>query len=92
MNRVIIPTSDPTYGDVYFNKDLVGSVVRGSNNSVNIKYNFNDGSLVFNLAVTETGSSATYDAFIKAIYAANPGGDSKVILPEGQSIATVLFN
>ena len=90
MNRVIIPTSDPTYGDVYFNKDLVGSVVRG-NSSVTIRYTSNDNPLTFNLAVTETGSNATYDAFIKAIYAANPGGDSKVILPKGQSITTVLF-
>ena len=91
MNRVIIPTSDPTYGDVYFKKDAVASVLRYSNNSVTIQRNFRDSPFTCNLAVAEIGSSATYDAFVKAIYADSPGGDSKVILPEGQSIATVTF-
>jgi ABC-type branched-subunit amino acid transport system ATPase component len=91
MNRVIIPTSDPTYGDVYFNKDAVASVTRDNNNSVTIRYNFQNTGIIFDLAVTETGSTATYDAFIEAIYAANPGGDTKVILPKGQSIPTVRF-
>ena len=91
MNRVIITTSDPTYGDIYLNKDVVGSVLRSSNSQVAIQKNFRDSPVVFNLAVAEETSSATYDAFIEAIYAANPGGDTKVILPEGQSISTVTY-
>jgi len=89
MNRVIIPTSDPTYGDLYLNKDFVAAVLRYSNNTVSIQSTFTSTPFTFNLAVTETGSSATYDAFVKAIYADNPGGDSKVTLPKGQSIPTV---
>jgi hypothetical protein len=88
MNRVIIPTSDPAYGDVYFSKDQIISIIR-ENNSIKFLPLEGTDQTTFTLAVSEVGSSATYDAFIEAIYAANPGGDTRVMLPEGQSITAV---
>jgi pantothenate kinase-related protein Tda10 len=90
MNRLIIPTSDATYGDIYFSKDEVISILRSTNNTISVKTPAGTEDLALTLAVSEVGSSASYDAFIKACYDAKPGGDTTVVLPEGQSITTVV--
>jgi len=88
MNRLIIPTSDATYGDVYLSKDQVISIIRG-NGGVTIETAEDTENLVCSYAVSEAGSNASYNAFIEACYDAKPGGDTTVVLPEGQSITTV---
>ena len=90
MNRLIIPTSDAMYGDVYLDKSQIISVMRGGTGSViTIRTPDNTGSVEFTLAVAEVNSNATYDAFINASYNDNPGGDTTVQLPKGQSITTL---
>lgn len=90
MNRLIIPTSDPTYGDIYLSKDQVVSI-QESSGFIYIETPTNTNSLQLTLAVVETDSNASLDAFIKACYDAKPGGNTTVVLPEGQSITAVSF-
>jgi len=89
MNRLIIPTLDSTYGDIYFSKDEVISIVRFDDDTVKVITSEATKNVTLTLAVSEVGSTASYDAFIKACYDAKPGGDTTVVLPEGQSITTV---
>ncbi len=89
MNRLIIPTLDSTYGDIYFPKDEVISITRFADDTVKVIAQDGTPNLTLTLAVSEVGSTASYDAFIKACYDAKPGGDTTVVLPEGQSITTV---
>jgi hypothetical protein len=91
MNRLIIPTSDATYGDLYLSKDEIMTIIRSSNNIINI-HPKSHGSVSLTLAVSEVGSSASYNAFIEACYDAKPGGDITVVLPKGQSITTVNYD
>lgn len=88
MNRLIIPTSDATYGDVYFDKSQIITVLR-SDSAMAIHTPSNTDSVQLTLGVAEVNSNATYDAFINASYDDNPGGDTTVQLPEGQSITAV---
>ena len=88
MNRLIIPTLDATYGDVYFDKRQIISIVRG-NTAMSIYTPSNTDSVQLTLGVAEASSNATYDAFINACFNDNPGGDTTVQLPEGQSITAV---
>tara|TARA_R100001163_G_C5026592_1_gene167962 strand:+ start:266 stop:541 length:276 start_codon:yes stop_codon:yes gene_type:complete len=88
MNRLIIPTSDATYGDVYFDKSQIITVLR-ADSAMTIYSPTNTDSVQFTLDVAEVNSNATYDAFINASYDDNPGGDTTVQLPEGQSITAV---
>ena len=88
MNRLIIPTSDATYGDVYFDKSQIISVLRAASN-MTVYTPSNTNSVQFTLGVAEVNSNATYDAFINACYNDNPGGDTTLQLPEGQSITAV---
>ena len=91
MSRLIIPTSDATYGDIYLSKDEIISIIRGSNNTISIHPKWHT-AIYLTLAVSEVGSSASYNAFIEACYDAKPGGDTTVVLPEGQSITTVTYS
>ena len=89
MSRLIIPTSDTTYGDIYLLKDEIITMMR-FNTTINIHTKWHD-SIILTLAVSEVGSNASYDAFIKACFDAKPGGDTTVVLPKGQSITTVVY-
>mgnify|MGYP003114307823 FL=1 len=88
MNRLIIPTLDATYGNVYFDKSQIISILRAASNMTIYTPTSTD-SVQFTLGVAEASSNATYDAFINACYNDNPGGDTTVQLPEGQSITAV---
>ena len=93
MNRLIIPTSDATYGDVYLDKSEIISIMRGvPGTNLAIYTPDNTPSLTLTYAVAEANSNATYDAFINAGYNDNPGGDTTVQLPEGQSITAVALS
>lgn len=93
MNRLIIPTSDATYGDVYLDKSEIISVMRSaSGTQITIRTPDNTPTLALTLSVAEVNSNATYDAFINVSYNDNPGGDTTVQLPEGQSITAVALS
>jgi len=90
MNRLIIPTSDATYGDIYLSKDEIITIMRGGTTiDIHTKWH---AAIYLTLAVSEVGSNASYNAFIEACYDAKPGGDTTVVLPKGQSITTVTYS
>lgn len=85
-NRVTIPTTNK--GDVNLPIDDIYALYR-SNGSTSLYLKgqgFGTNGLEFTYANSETGSNATYDAFKKAIFEANPGGNSTVQLPSGQTL------
>lgn len=85
-NRVTIPTTNK--GDVNLPIDDIYALYR-SNGSISLYLKgrgFGENGLEFVYANSETGSNATYDAFKKAIFEANPGGNSTVQLPSGQTL------
>lgn len=90
MNRLIIPTSSADYGEISILQDMIICIDRLGNSSIKIHTKGQTNDVELQLAVAETGSNATFDALINACYKANPGGDVKVVLPEGQSITNIL--
>ena len=83
---VTIPTTNK--GDVSLPIDDIYAIYR-SNGSTSLYLKgqgFGGTGLPFVYANSETGSNATYDAFKKAIFEANPGGNTTVQLPSGQTL------
>ena len=81
---VTIPTTNK--GDVSLLIDDIFAIYR-SNGSIAVRMKGTGFGLKdFTYANSETGSNATYDAFKKAIFEANPGGNTRVQLPSGQTL------
>jgi len=89
MNRLIIPTLDATYGDVYLSQNKIISIFRESDTTITCITPAATPSIQLGLSVAEVGSNATYNAFLDASYNAKPGGNATVQIPEGQSITSV---